>query len=126
MGTDQIIPTGFEVSKHENGETIKLAFSDDKSHSYEVLLGRTNLPLLISELQKLAPSPRVQMRPEDISLGDELALRGVKVAQGHDGGVRLTLSVQMDEKHGIDLPINLTKSDRDGLVSQLMAFDQRS
>jgi len=126
MANSAIIPTGFDVKVHEDGEMIKLIFDDDQSHSSEVILGRSNIPLLISELQKFAPAPRTEMRPEDIALGKVLALRGVKVGPGQDGGVRLVLSIEMDENSGIDLPMNLTAQERDGLVSQLLAFVRKS
>lgn len=126
MKNNFLVPTGFEVARHEDGEMVKITFEDDQAHSSEIMLGKTNLPLLISELQKYAPAPRAEMKPGDISPGNVVAVRGVKVAPGQDGGVNLILSVELDRNRGIDLPMNLTAIERDGLVRQLMAFVQKS
>ena len=66
------------------------------------------------------------MRPEDISLGKQMTFRGAGVSPAPDGGILLTLHIELDESRAIDLPITLSAKDRDGLVSQMLAYQQRS
>jgi hypothetical protein len=125
MTNSFIVPSGFEVSTHEDGEAVRLNFQDDQANGSEIILAKSSLPLLISELQKKAPEPLASMPGQFLQPGGMFSLTGTGVAMGTDGGVVLTLHIQTQKDRGVTLPLVLSAKDRDGLVSQLMAFEKR-
>ena len=118
---DEFIPDEIEVFPNDDRKRVKLVFRRDSGESREVVLLKSWLPQLLTQLRPhIAPSSAVQIDKGSFQPGQDFALQGWECRTTPAGGARLVLYIDLpNQGRVVTVPMTLDRADVDQLRQQL-------
>jgi hypothetical protein len=109
------------IQTHTDGQRVRLRFSRDSGGHRLVTIRRSNLPTLLSVLQReIPPGAVVPIDRASLQAGTNYRLEGYGVQKQPDGGAMLTFHIELlDQGRGVSLPLRLSAQEVTDILRRL-------